>query len=751
MNNNLYQLLFKLLEISLLILLFNLREISNASAAGSCSINGNSSGGACIAANDFGLGGTIYVPANPDEGMTISTATKLLRSNPKKQQIAPWIDSGLYTLGNPPDPKNPNRNNLRLTITGCWNPWGGSVEGLQVNDCELLDCSTAKKEDRVCLPGGKVVNRDINKLPCILRDGWGLYGLIAVADSGGKSYSDPNELSAAINLPKSLFRTFRVAPTVKGSKINSSASDELPEYEYYFELDATEICDESGCKKDVHREGGEYVMRGRLFFKMQDGYYQDNTGGYNITITNGVYTEKGFIESTIDTFSAQIDKVTKSLYNSMVRNTQLIAIVRTLLLLYVVITGIMFALGTIRASQRELIVILFKFSVVATLISDQSWDFFNTYLFELCKGGAKDIADVIIRSTLFYDGDINSPIYYLPDKSSPLTVYDIVLKMLTKLPVHAKTLSLLFYDWKLYWIPCVYVGFYFIIVSILKSMMLYLLMLIQVALLLIVAPIFIMMLLFKITKELFDIWIKQVIGTAILYIMIAASIALMVKLIFSIIQTLLWFRVCWQTVWKLEILGFTIIDLKFWYPESSSELLMAINPTNFFAYLLIAVIFFSLMDNIPQMVDLLVGQTRGALKNMFDIGMVQWQKSFINHGIQKGRALAKHGTIAAISALDGGVTAKVVDTVNRGADTIKGLVKNFDKAVGEDQQGDGIDEAFKTPRNWIAKDGKASGSGSSRSSSRSSFDNNKDSGEGGKKDSTSDKSMNTNSSDQQET
>ena len=744
MNNSLYQLLFKLLWVILLVLLFNLHKISNVNATGSCSINRDFSGGACIAASDFGLGGTIYVPANSDEGMTISTATKLLRSNPKKQQIAPWIDSGLYTLGNPPDPKDPKRNSLRLTITGCWNPWG-DVEGVQVDDCELLDCSTTKKEDRICLPGGKIINRDINKLPCILRGGWGLYGLIALADSGGKRYANPNELSAAINLPKSLFRTFRVAPAVRGAKINISAADELPEYEYYFELDATEICDESGCIKDVHREGGEYVMRGRLFFQIKDGYYQDNTGGYNVTVTNGVYTEKGFIESTIDIFETQMDKVTKALYNNMVHNTQLIAIVRALLLLYVVITGIMFTLGTIRVSQRELVVILFKFSIVATLISDQSWNFFNTYLFDLCKGGARAVADMIIRSTLFYD-DINSPIYYLPDKSSPLTVYDVVLKMLTKLPVHAKTLSLLFYDWKLYWIPCIYVGFYFIVVSILKSMMLYLLMLIQVMLLLIVAPIFIMMLLFKITKELFDTWIKQVIGTSILYIMIATSIALMVKLIFGIVQNLLWFRVCWQTVWKLEILGFNILDLKFWYPQASSELLTAITPINFFAYLLISVIFFALMDNIPKMVDILVGQQRGALSNMFGSGMAQWQNSFIKQGIEKGKALAKQGTMAAITALDGGVTAKVVGTVNRSATTVRGMIKKFDDTVGLDHCDDGgIDEAFKTPRDWIGKGGDYQSNYGGNSDSKKSADNSS------KKDSTPDKPINADGEEQQRT
>lgn len=702
MNHNLYKLsLSAAFRTIFFILAISYKLILIASAAG---------GGACIAADDFGLGGSITVPANPDEGITTQGVTKLLRVNPKKQQIAPWIDSGLYTLGNPPDPKNPTQSRLKLTITGSWNPWG-DIEGLDVNECELLDCSPTKKRDRICLPGGKVVNSDIDKLPCTLKNGWGLYGLIAMADSGGKSYYNPNDLSAAINLPKSLFRTFRVAPTVKGARINSSAFDEEPEYEYYFELDATQYCDESGCVKDVHKEGGEYIVRGRLFFKIQDGYYQDNSGVYNVTVTNGVYTEKGFIERTINMFNKQIDRVTKSLYENIVHNLKLITIIRAFLLLYIVITGVMFALGTIKVSQRELIVRLFKFSIVATLISDQSWNFFNTYLFSLCRDGARDIADMIIRATLYYDGNPNSPIYYLPDKASPLTIYDVLLKILTKIPVHAKTWSLLFYEWKLYWIPCIYVGFYFIIISILKSLVLYLLMLIQFALLLIVAPIFIMMLLFQITKELFDIWIKQVVSTGILYIMLATSIGLMVKLIFGQIQALLFFRVCWQTVWKLEILGLTIIDLKFWYPQSASELLSSINAINFFAFLLMAIVFFSIMEKIPEMVDIIIGQGRMPIKEMYASGLNQYRNSFVATKLRQAKVAAYQGAMAAITYVDGGVTAKVVDTVNRGADMAKRMLAKFDEGVGEGR-GDGIAQAFDAPDKWISK-GSGGGSGSS--------------------------------------
>lgn len=181
------------------------------------------------------------------------------------------------------------------------------------------------------------------------------------------------------------------------------------------------------------------------------------------------------------------------------------------------------------------------------------------------------------------------------------------------------------------------------------------------------------MLLFQITKSLFDAWMKQIISTGLMYIMLAVSIGLMVKLIFGQIEQLLFFRVCWQTVWEFKILGITIIDLKFWYPQSAPEFLNAVNAINFFSFLLLSIIFFSLMDKIPEMVDSLMGAGRMPNASMYRSGMGQFNSSFVGTSINKVKSTMKQGAMAAITYVDRGATAKITSTVNKYGYKIKKL------------------------------------------------------------------------------
>jgi hypothetical protein len=56
-------------------------------------------GAICIPPEDIGIGANIRVAANPDENNTGTSKTNLIKSEPKQHQIAPWIDTGLFTTG----------------------------------------------------------------------------------------------------------------------------------------------------------------------------------------------------------------------------------------------------------------------------------------------------------------------------------------------------------------------------------------------------------------------------------------------------------------------------------------------------------------------------------------------------------------------------------------------------------------------------------------------------------------------------
>ncbi len=612
--------------------------------------------GHCIHATDFGVGSTLCIPANP---------RTLVRSVPKDQQIGPWSDSGVFTRGDPVDQLDQASAGLVVSVSGSWYPWGKLNN---IKRCDMVACAPKNETHKICWPKGIVVDDSKNaqgdaNVPCYLTDGWGLYGLIALVQSNG-TYADPNILSNATTLPHSLFRTFRIDPI--GDANQSQSGDEI-----FYKLKYTQQCDESGCKKDIHREGGEYVMRGRLFFKIVDKHYEDNDGEYLVNVITGVYTERGFIEEAVKVIEEHITKMSIKLRDTITKDIKLITMVKVLLSLYVMFTGVGFMMGVIKMQQSEFVMRLIKVAIVSTVISDTGWDFFDKYLFSLIKGVATEVSSAFIKATLFYED--GRPIYHMPDTATPLTIYDTVLKIFTSTPIHAKTWSLLFYQWKLYWIPCFYAGFIFIIVAVLRSVVLYAIVIMQWAILMLIAPIFIPMVLFKWTKELFDTWLKQLISSAMLYLLLSASLALMMRIIFGQITDLLSYKVCWESVWRFEVLGQTIIDLKFWTPSSGTEFLNAVTPINFLAFIIMAIVFYNFIQNIPQLSDVLSGSPRMPSSSMQSSVEGQFNESFVGKigaGLQK--EIGKYNPIG--MALDSNkVTRSAVGALHKAgniADTV---------------------------------------------------------------------------------
>lgn len=638
----------------------------------------------CIAANDFGLGGVFKIRANPDEGN--SGPTKLLRTQPKKAQIAPWIDTELYASGNTLD----NGGNLLAAITGSWNPWG-----MGGGSCKYLNCDPAKPHDAVCLPSGEIVDDSIENAPCIVADGYGLYGLIAILKDG--VYQDPNKIENATSLPQTYFRTFNVTPLKKGDirrpDIDSGAPEQKNKYEYHFEISQTQYCDtDSNCVPDTNPDGSPAVLEGRLFFKILDRYYQDNTGSYEINILSGVYSERGFIETTIKFFQDTILRVTDRIYQSITTDSNFINIVRALLLLYIISSSIGFMLGVLKMNQSELIIRIVKIGLVATLISEGSWEFFNKYLFTYFTEGAESIGIMIIKASLFSDEGI--PNYILPKDATPLAVYDSLLKMLTMPPIHIKIAALLFYKWQLYWIPCIYICIFLILWAIFKSVVLYLLAIMQFALLLVAAPIFLIMMLFKITSSLFDAWLKNCIAVAILYLLISASIAMMMALIVNQITSLLGYEVCWQTVWELKLLWLTIFELKFWYPQSDTQVLDSINAINFFAFLVVCFLFKSFIESLPSFADMLSNAVRTPLISMYDNMIRSYNQSPLAGLGAKVRALNPIGML-----LDrkGSVTRTGIDAISGIYGMGESIVDKIDDKLGYERREFGrrpIDDRF---------------------------------------------------------
>ncbi len=581
----------------------------------------------CYGASNFGLGGGVYVPANPDEdNPAAGTNSKLLRVSPRVDQVAPWVttDNDLRTTGVGKDPtcdsnKPPascklKRGTLKIYVEGSWFPWGKDINnpGGVPKDCGPVACSgsggTNKDKEAnssVCFSGdGQRVDKgkDEDNTPCEQKGGYGLFGLIALKNASGIP-SDPN-LTAEIakNPPNDLFRTFRVAPLQDDNDGK------------FFILDVSKQCNVQGnnatCLDDVNNQNDGIVREGKLYFQIKDRHYSDNVGGYTLNIVSGVYRPKGFIEEVVTAFDDLLGKVTQGLYEKVVADTGLINIVRAFLVFYVTMYGVMFMMGLAEAKHQDMIVRLLKIGLVVTAISPGSWEFFNDHLFGLFTVGSKEIASHIIRAALYYRGGAeDSPKFIIPEDATPLSIYDIIVDMLISSAIHAKIWGLIFYN-GYFWIYIIimYVAIFFALMGIIRAVVLYFTSLMLVAILLVTAPIFIVMVLFQMTRQIFENWLQQLIAGAMMIIVLSATMTVLVIILQDQIENLFGYGVCWEyvfTIFTRDYFFLNFKDVHFWYPKTPAEIDKCVTPLNLFAFLFVAVVFDKVMSQIPQLIDAL--------------------------------------------------------------------------------------------------------------------------------------------------
>ncbi|EDV18578.1 hypothetical protein TRIADDRAFT_62918, partial [Trichoplax adhaerens] len=283
-------------------------------------------------------------------------------TNSKRQDCGQckWkkFDPTFYTKGN--SSLDSNANNIAITVEGAWKPWGDlEIDGKM---CEFDTCKGGVGKD--CYPDGKQINignKQAN-IPCCIKDGYGIYGLIALNNK------DPNDYKVLDDVN---FRTFRVGPLkvseYKPGVTSSDDSKKVTIKTYVVENVEKWNTDSKTFTKEPIPAGGT------LYFKIEDSYYRDNVGAYKIRVDNGAFIKKkGFIEKLIDFFKDTFSKVQKIIYDNIVKDSGFRTIARILLVLFVIFSVVFFMLGLIEINQTELVVRLFKIDIIATVISDST-------------------------------------------------------------------------------------------------------------------------------------------------------------------------------------------------------------------------------------------------------------------------------------------------------------------------------------------------------------------------------------------
>lgn len=478
------------------------------------------SGEMCIDADDFGFAKvTISSRQDPETLYSLSQG----------HQVAPWLNSQYRVNGRPLTILVKTWQygvewNTRQELSA-WCPWyGAQGDDNQLSSfCEkLTDCQFVN--NKMC---ASTIDAPIINAPCLMKNGVGLYALIAEADTDpNASYTseqNPSGVTLHLGEPRTDYDMYdinkRGEQRIAGGLVYNYEGNKLKKQQY---ADAP------------------------LYFKILDKFYDDNSGQYKVVIKSGITDTRPdpvqFLTKLVkdNLFGVGNDYgLIRKIYLNIIKNPGYQIAVKGMLSLYIIFTALSYLVGNINLTNIELIKRVVKVSIIAALLSSNyAWSFFNDYLFVWFVGGVEQVIQMIMEAGSTGPGSTS------------------ILGLMIAPETISKVMSLLLIDWRGFIYIILYlIALYFILMLIFQASILYLSALIIIGMLIIMGPIFLCFMLFGITRSLFENWLRQLIGYAIQPLIIFTGIVFISMIIRSEIYSTLGFRVCKKEFPNLGSIG----------------------------------------------------------------------------------------------------------------------------------------------------------------------------------------------------
>lgn len=487
----------------------------------------------CIDADDFGFS-HVKIAAHNESPMGAGGS-----------QYVNWQDSGLTLSGSNLHMiiKNwdPNKNINTSAELSAWCPWLGPVDKgsrPSMSDiCVMLDNCYFQDGD-TCSKGkyAKILNA-----PCILQKGIGLYMLAAP-----KNF-DPNQNFDTNQAPQ--LSDPRVIIAHMGSKVKNSLGEEVDLYDLQIDPvhNSSSYVKAGGFLNIMTTTQKLDLTGGKLWFKILDHYYQDNSGQYIVQVKSGVTTSEWdptswavdlvraffFGNQGNNRFSFNEAGLVKQIFNNVVRQPSYRLMVSSLLTAYIMFYAFNFLIGNVKMSQSELLSRVVKALIISQLLTaETSWTFFNDYLFSYFISGSKSMIDLISTAG---GGTGSGPSSIISFMLSPHTI----IKLLALLLVSPVT-----FGWGLLYVIVYFVALLVIFWGLFYSAVIQILCLVMMGLIIATAPIFFCFLLFDQTRPLFENWLRQLISFFVQSLLVVTAVTMMGMLVKHQIYQTLGFRVC---------------------------------------------------------------------------------------------------------------------------------------------------------------------------------------------------------------
>ncbi|KYH12792.1 type IV secretion system protein [Neorickettsia sp. 179522] len=485
----------------------------------------------CIAADDFGIPKSSASALIERASILLKSDAEMLglESNTAGKQIMRWEDSGYVTSGEP----------ITLNVEGRWlfipvrSALNFSKDEMQkVFRCGDIDYEALKGASEEfrrnfphqsctylptqmtdittgCLINGVKIDPKFSQSGCILEKGYGLYLLFHRPGD-----PNPNATFASIATPSS--PTMHVAYSGDDIRIES-----------IFTSDCTHLKLKPGW---------------RIYYKLMDVFYQNNIGGYSLEFRTGVVDPKNtakFFEGVRSTLQKLLTGQNEVIYKAITSNNDYVSLVKALIVLMIVLTGLRFLMGMSDSPPSELLIKVLKMAVILQLISPSSWDFFYNNLFRLFIDGLNEVIAVVNSHT---------GAGYQPDQ--PFAFLDDTVNLLFKMLVSTKVKAILLaYPLGVFWWLILFFILVIYVVLVAYAFVVYLTALVGISVLIVLMPILFLGMLFGQLKHTFDNWFTQALSFCFQAIMIFTVVSLFSAMIKDQFYRNTGYTVCCNKFW----------------------------------------------------------------------------------------------------------------------------------------------------------------------------------------------------------
>ncbi|MCE3255714.1 MAG: virB6 [Rickettsiaceae bacterium] len=309
---------------------------------------------------------------------------------------------------------------------------------------------------------------------------------------------------------------------------------------------------------DEYHKAGE---RAKLI--INDSYYSDNYGGYFVNFISGftLDADPGLLEYIVSVVEdvmmgkivdgERVGGVLEFTYNAIVKDSTFILIVQMFLIFYVVLFGIWVLSGQLQISNKEVSRRLIKLALVIFFTTETSWHFYNQIVISFFKDGMDylismfmDLSDrtldpdsLIITSQL----DRANELSY----ATRFSYIDLTIKKLFSAAVSKKIWGLFFGElFGVLYIPIIYALIFFFLYVMLMAAFAYITALLRLVFVLCLGPIFIIMVLFNKTDEIYKRWLAFIAAQSFQMVCLFLILYLFVVIINEKFTTLFAFRTC---------------------------------------------------------------------------------------------------------------------------------------------------------------------------------------------------------------